>query len=140
MAHKLAAGGVSGFIAQTVTYPLHIVRRRMQVRGPAAYPSVSAGLAHIYRTEGVWGGLFKGVGLTWVKGPLAAAIGFTANDVLKATVPAGREAAPAMGRRRPRRRRRRRTSRRNRRQPWNRSSREGSPARSRRRSSPRPIA
>ena len=67
----------------------------MQVRGPAAYPSVSAGLAHIYRTEGVWNGLFKGVGLTWVKGPLAAAIGFTANDVLKATVPAGREAASA---------------------------------------------
>lgn len=95
VAHKLAAGGVSGFIAQTVTYPLHIVRRRMQVRGSGAYPSVSAGLAQIYRTEGVWNGLFKGVGLTWVKGPLAAAIGFTANDVLKATVPAGREAASA---------------------------------------------
>ena len=45
-------------------------------------------LVTIYRQEGVVNGLFKGVSLTWVKGPLAAAIGFTANDLLKLGVPA----------------------------------------------------
>jgi solute carrier family 25 protein 42 len=89
--HKLAAGAVAGLIAQTATYPLHIVRRRMQVHGAGAYPSVVEGLKEIYVREGVANGLFKGVGLTWVKGPVAAAIGFTANDVLKLAVPAARK-------------------------------------------------
>jgi solute carrier family 25 protein 42 len=84
---KLMAGGFAGVAAQTATYPLHIVRRRMQVHiseGASAplYTSVWAGLRTIYATEGFRNGLFKGVTLTWVKGPFAAAIGFTANDIL----------------------------------------------------------
>lgn len=63
--HKLAAGAVAGLIAQTATYPLHVVRRRMQVYGPNTYPSVLAGLRTIYAREGFANGLFKGVGLTW---------------------------------------------------------------------------
>ena len=84
-------------IAQTVTYPLHIVRRRLQVGGvsknPASpagtpgckpmYSSVSQGLLRIYQTEGLRNGLFKGVTLTWLKGPLASALGFTANDIFQ---------------------------------------------------------
>lgn len=84
---KLVAGGFAGIAAQTLTYPLHVVRRRMQVHisaGASAplYPSIFAGLRQIYVNEGVKNGLFKGVTLTWVKGPFAAALGFTANDVL----------------------------------------------------------
>jgi solute carrier family 25, member 42 len=97
IAGKLAAGATAGMIAQTVTYPLHIVRRRLQVgahsQNPASpsgtpgckpmYSSVSQGLLQIYRTEGFRNGLFKGVTLTWVKGPLASALGFTANDIFQ---------------------------------------------------------
>ena len=92
LTHKLAAGAAAGLIAQTVTYPLHIVRRRMQVHGRCQYPSVLQGLRKIYAKEGVYNGLFKGVTLTWVKGPLAAAVGFTANDALKLYVPAAMRA------------------------------------------------
>ena len=92
LAYKLAAGGCAGFVAQTVTYPLHVVRRRMQVHGGGIYAGVWEGLRDIYAKEGAVNGLFKGVGLTWLKGPIAAAIGFTANDVLKLAVPATRRA------------------------------------------------
>lgn len=84
---KLIAGGFAGVTAQTATYPLHVVRRRMQVhisKGGSSplYSSIWAGMRTIYMTEGVKNGLFKGVTLTWMKGPFAAAIGFTANDLL----------------------------------------------------------
>ena len=92
LGYKLAAGGCAGFVAQTVTYPLHVVRRRMQVHGGGIYAGVWEGLRDIYAKEGAVNGLFKGVGLTWLKGPIAAAIGFTANDVLKLAVPAARRA------------------------------------------------
>ena len=89
--HKLLAGGASGFLAQTATYPLHVVRRRMQVYGGEAYPGgLLAGLRTIYETEGIRKGLFKGVGLTWIKGPVAAAVGFTANDALQSLAPEAR--------------------------------------------------
>ena len=89
--HKLLAGGASGFLAQTATYPLHVVRRRMQVYGGDAYPGgLFAGLRTIYETEGIRRGLFKGVGLTWIKGPVAAAVGFTANDALQSLAPEAR--------------------------------------------------
>ena len=91
--HKLLAGGVSGFLAQTATYPLHVVRRRMQVYGGSAYPEgLFKSLKTIYETEGVRRGLFRGVGLTWIKGPVAAAVGFTANDALQSAAPETRRA------------------------------------------------
>ena len=53
---KLVAGGVAGLFAQTSTYPLHVVRRRMQA-GRAPYTSTWQGLQQIYATEGIVGGL-----------------------------------------------------------------------------------
>lgn len=79
---KLAAGGTAGLFAQTCTYPLHVVRRRMQA-GTGGYSSTWHALSHIYTHEGVSGGLFKGLTLTFVKGPLQSAIGFTVNDQCK---------------------------------------------------------
>ena len=79
---KLAAGGAAGLFAQTATYPLHVVRRRMQA-GDVHYTSTWHGLRSIYSTEGVAGGLYKGLTLTFIKGPLQSAVGFTINDYVK---------------------------------------------------------
>lgn len=79
---KLFAGGAAGLFAQSSTYPLHVVRRRMQA-GRVAYTSTWQGLRQIYATEGVAGGLFKGLTLTFIKGPMQSAIGFTVNDTCK---------------------------------------------------------
>lgn len=95
--HKLLAGGASGFLAQTVTYPLHVVRRRMQVYGGEKYSEgVFQSLKTIYETEGIRRGLFRGVGLTWIKAPVAAAVGFTANDALQSAAPETRRKASAL--------------------------------------------
>ena len=82
VAQKLAAGGVAGLFAQSSTYPLHVVRRRMQA-GHGGYHSTWHALRSIYVNEGVAGGLYKGLTLTFVKGPLQSAIGFTVNDYCK---------------------------------------------------------
>ena len=43
-------------------------------------------LRRIYLEEGLRNGLFKGVSLTWIKGPFSVAIAFTLNDRTKGAV------------------------------------------------------
>lgn len=85
---RLMAGGAAGAIAQTVTYPLTVVRRRMQVIGMRGQPYLGVwhALSSIYAIEGVANGLFKGLSLALVKGPMQSAIGFAVNDWAKKTL------------------------------------------------------
>ena len=108
----LLFGGVSGLMAQSVTYPLDVVRRRMQVGGmvgagagagaqsvtQGASSSIGDGLQRpsaavvhtstwkvmkaIVTEEGMKG-LFRGVSLNFIKVVPTTAIGFTAYDSLK---------------------------------------------------------
>jgi solute carrier family 25 protein 42 len=84
---RLTAGGIAGLIAQSATYPLDIVRRRMQV-----FPLVAVGapppdwvalMRRILQTEGLVRGLYKGLSMNWIKSPIAIAVSFTVNDTLK---------------------------------------------------------
>ena len=59
---------------------MDIVRRRMQTK--AKYVSIMATLRVVYTREGVIGGLYKGLSLNWVKGPVAVGISFTTFDLL----------------------------------------------------------
>mmetsp|Transcript_60314 Transcript_60314/g.142099 ORF Transcript_60314/g.142099 Transcript_60314/m.142099 type:complete len:382 (-) Transcript_60314:67-1212(-) len=104
---KMASGAVAGLVAQSTTYPLDLVRRRMQTEGfvetgklakeaaemkekmgvtgrstKLVYTSIWGTLNLIYEREGVKG-LFKGLSMNWIKGPVAFMISFTAFDYLK---------------------------------------------------------
>lgn len=82
---RLFAGGMAGILSSTAVQPLHIVRRRMQVDvgDKPRYASTWEGLKTIYAKEGLRNGLFKGLTLTWVKGPISMAVSFAVNDWCK---------------------------------------------------------
>ena len=89
---RLLFGGVAGLFAQSVTYPLDIVRRRIQVVGAAGgYVSPWRALVDIAETEGLRRGLYKGVTMNWLKGPVSVAVSFFVNDSVKAYLRERRE-------------------------------------------------
>lgn len=79
---RLGSGAFAGLVAQTATYPLDTVRRRMQVH-PGVYCNELHALRAIYTAEGLIKGLFKGVSMNWLKGPVAVGVSFTVNDLVK---------------------------------------------------------
>ncbi|CAL8463278.1 g2812 [Coccomyxa elongata] len=88
----LSFGACSGLVAQTVTYPLDVVRRQMQVQGlqphqpgatqPAQIRSTLQGLRLIVSQQGPRA-LFAGLSLNYMKVVPSTAIGFTIYDTLK---------------------------------------------------------
>jgi len=99
LTEKLLSGGLSGLVAQSLTYPLEITRRRMQtvglvsreesstlMRQPGAAKEVPLSMKDTMKTllkEQGWRGLFKGLSMNWIKGPIAFSISFTTYDYLK---------------------------------------------------------
>ena len=103
----LLFGGMAGLIAQTATYPLDVVRRRMQVEGlkhkelmmiaitskscsldamsrplPTSTP---AALVAIAKRQG-WRALYRGLSINYMKVIPSTAIGFTMYDYLKSAL------------------------------------------------------
>lgn len=94
VAYMLVFGGIAGLIAQTVTYPLDVVRRRMQVEGMKAIRmggeeilprSTLAALWSIARQEG-FHALFSGLSINYMKVVPSTAIGFSCYDFLKSAL------------------------------------------------------
>ena len=79
---RILIGAVAGFAAQATTYPLDVVRRRMQVN-PNEYRSIASTFVRVYRQEGLIHGLYKGLSMNAIKGPIAVAISLNANDHIK---------------------------------------------------------
>jgi len=103
---KMQCGALSGLFAQTSTYPLEVTRRRIQTIGIADGKDTVVGilgLGHanqnkgggetsmifvmrqVYKEQGI-GGLFKGVSLNWMKGPIAFSISFTTFDYVQGLI------------------------------------------------------
>ncbi|KAG0251982.1 hypothetical protein BG011_007283 [Mortierella polycephala] len=83
---KLVCGAVAGSFAQTVTYPLDVLRRRMQVTGMDAvsykYSSTWDGVKKIIKQEGVRG-LYKGMVPNYLKVAPAISISFVVYEQCK---------------------------------------------------------
>ena len=78
---RLLAGGTAGLVAQSATYPLDIVRRRMQVGVP--YAGIRHAFQEIVKHEGFIQGMYKGLVMNWFKGPVAVGVSFVTNDLVK---------------------------------------------------------
>ncbi|CAG7720576.1 unnamed protein product [Allacma fusca] len=82
---RLIYGATAGGIAQTSSYPLDIVRRRLQVgqfsRGYSY--SIIGILKEVYREEGIFHGWFKGITLNFIKGPIAVGLSFVTFDLMQ---------------------------------------------------------
>ncbi|KAI2637093.1 mitochondrial carrier protein LEU5 [Hypomontagnella submonticulosa] len=82
---ELTAGGISGVVSQTVSYPLEVIRRRMQVAGAVGDGhrlriAETAGM--IFRERGI-PGFFVGLSIGYVKVMPMAAVGFYTYERLK---------------------------------------------------------
>ncbi|XP_029939926.1 mitochondrial coenzyme A transporter SLC25A42 [Salarias fasciatus] len=80
---RLAFGACAGLIGQSASYPLDVVRRRMQTAGVtgSSYNTIMGTMREIVTQEGVTRGLYKGLSMNWVKGPIAVGISFTTFDI-----------------------------------------------------------
>ncbi|XP_063437403.1 mitochondrial coenzyme A transporter SLC25A42-like [Mytilus trossulus] len=78
-------GAVAGFASQSLSYPLDIVRRRMQTAGCTGHVNDYTGIwvtaTSTYREEGIIRGLYKGLSMNWIKGPIAVGVSFTTFDI-----------------------------------------------------------
>ena len=82
---KLLFGYLAGLCAETAIYPLDTVRRRQQAFGaasPLGRHNVFRALVMVWQHEGLMG-MFKGLSLNLFKNPIATAVSFSVNDLVK---------------------------------------------------------
>lgn len=84
---SLFCGGMSGATAQTISYPLDVVRRHMQLEGMKSdnpvYRSVLGNLRHIYRTSGIVKGLYRGMTINYYRATPTVAVSFAVYELMK---------------------------------------------------------
>ena len=77
---KLACGGLAGAVAQTCTYPLDVIRRRMQV----SRQSISNTIRSIFR-EHRWCGFYYGIWPNYLKVVPSISISFVVYEAIMPT-------------------------------------------------------
>jgi len=83
---RVVYGACAGLLGQAATYPLDIIRRRMQTAPmkdkTVEYKSMAATLKSVVTNEG-WRAVYKGLSMNFIKGPVATGISFCTNDMIK---------------------------------------------------------
>ncbi|XP_071730389.1 mitochondrial carrier protein CoAc1-like [Rutidosis leptorrhynchoides] len=86
IAMSLSCGAIAAIIGQTITNPLDVVKRQMQVEnmqdGNTRHKNTWKGITTIVSKQG-WRQLFAGLSVNYLKIVPSTAIGFTAYDLLK---------------------------------------------------------
>lgn len=77
---RLVFGAIAGLFGQSASYPLDIVRRRMQTQQGSM--TITGVLKKVLVEEGIIHGLYKGLSLNWIKGPIAVGVSFTTFDLV----------------------------------------------------------
>ncbi|KAG7512712.1 graves disease carrier protein [Solea senegalensis] len=84
---NLLCGGVAGAIAQTISYPLDVARRRMQLGSvlPDSEKCVSLRktLTYVYTQYGIKKGLYRGLSLNYIRCVPSQAVAFTTYEFMK---------------------------------------------------------
>ncbi|XP_070535867.1 mitochondrial coenzyme A transporter SLC25A42-like [Ptychodera flava] len=87
---RLAFGAVAGLLGQSASYPLDIVRRRMQTAGVKShghlYTTIVNTVLTVFSREGIVRGFYKGLSMNWIKGPIAVGVSFTTFDLTQRTL------------------------------------------------------
>jgi solute carrier family 25, member 42 len=85
-AERMLFGATAGLVGQTASYPFDVIRRRLQtaavIRPKEASFGAIATATKIIREEGILRGLYKGVTMNWLKGPISVGISFVTFDTL----------------------------------------------------------
>ncbi|XP_045476705.1 graves disease carrier protein homolog isoform X1 [Harmonia axyridis] len=85
---KLICGGLAGAVAQSVSYPLDVTRRRMQLAmlNPQTEKfgqSMFLTLKLIYRNNGIVNGLYRGMSINYVRAIPMVAVSFSTYELCK---------------------------------------------------------
>lgn len=87
---KLLCGGLSGALAQCVSYPLDVTRRRMQLSSMDTNAKYGHGmiktLVTVYRTNGVTNGLYRGMSINFIRAVPMVAVSFSTYELMKQTL------------------------------------------------------
>nr|XP_033796441.1 graves disease carrier protein isoform X1 [Geotrypetes seraphini] len=84
---NLLCGGVAGAVAQTISYPLDVTRRRMQLA--AILPdsdkclTMVQTLKHVYKQYGIRRGFYRGLSLNYIRCIPSQAVAFTTYEFMK---------------------------------------------------------
>lgn len=77
---RMAFGALAGLLGQSASYPLDVVRRRMQT-SPTKLRMTETALKVMSDPNPIRS-MYKGLSLNWVKGPISVGISFTTFDLL----------------------------------------------------------
>lgn len=84
---SLLCGGIAGAIAQTISYPLDVTRRRMQLA--AILPdsekcrTMLQTLKYVYREHGLRRGIYRGLSLNYIRCIPSQAVAFTTYEFMR---------------------------------------------------------